>query len=673
MIQLIKNQPIAFHAKEAEVADCGDTSRYCQMVRLNDKMCFQLRQKSCLAQLLCNNDFSIFGTDVLDGAGAFTTQEDYDLWTSDPDTWEWDSYGRMACAFEGHAGSPLQWDIDPYGVSEDCTYILEFTISGHDDDAEISNDILEVSLPDGTLVNVTTNGTYSYASGSGTSFKFTPDINWIGCVDSVTLKCSGTCWDITSAIPEKTGVILSGEGLCKSGLLPVTVTEQTGTLQIGEYYYLTVEISGLTQGSAEFFLGTTSIGTVDENGIFALSGDSNGTEFSFVMDGDFDGCVVELNLYQLSKEYTLKLKNSANDAVLTDLTDRLVYTNDLIEACVLFDEDMLGDLVPSFVNNEICLYLELESPADGDVVTNGTFTVTNSAAITDEWTFELPLLYEAIQGRIDFVGGAGYMYQDISLGGYVQGNDYYVSFDIVCYDHDDPPAFDSFTAVVGAAGDRSGGILVWDSTNFPQEVGHYVYRVTGGTDGDLFAFYFDDSFGANKICIDNLQIRTTACEKELYQSNCLKYMNENEGVKGWNGSKLFTACNEEGESMGFDWSTGFKLQSRLFASIVAPRYTSKEDETYLFSDGTRKRIYADLDKRMDLLIDGVDEFTHDYIRTMLKCDILFIDTDYTLTDRYICLDNDYVPEWDKKGQNSLAEARTEIQKWDNTIFNTNCK
>jgi len=683
MIIPIRNQPITFAAAEGEVAACGDQSGYCQLVRLNDKICFQLRQESCLAQLLCNNDFSIFGTDLLEDSGDFYTSGEYGDWSANPDTWYWDSYGRRACTIEGHAGSPLTWTLDPYAMSAICTYVLRFEISGYVAPEGEGEDVyLTVTLPDGTEQLVITDGAYEFISGTGTSFSFDPGILWSGCLDNITLECAGVCWDFSYPIPEKKPVTLSGSGLCKILDYVTTVTEQTPSLAIGKYYQLYVKIEGATAGSIEFFLGTVSIGTVDENGIFTLSGVSDGTTFSFTMSEFFDGCVAYVEIYLLSKDYTLKLKNSLNDDVVADLTTSLLYgeeikegtRGDLIQVCIPFGEEMSGNIIPRLVNNSLCMYLEIESPTDGDLVTAGDFLLTNSFTLEDEWSFTGTLEYIGIQGHVELSGGTGYMLQDLGPAGFVQGNTYYVAFDILCYDHGDTdPDFDSFTVSLGTDSAGAGGEMVFNSDNFPTAAGHYVYKVVAGATGNYIAFYFTDADGLSRICIDNVQVRDTACEYELYRSNCIKYANEFNDELGWPDSKLVTACNEEGFSFGFDWSTGFKLQSRLYMDITTPRYSSKEDETYLQSNGVRKRVFADSSKILDCRIGAVDELTHDYIRTMFKCDVLFIDNGYTPTNQYIHLEAEYSPNYDSKGLLKLTDCITELQKVDNTIFNTNCR
>lgn len=670
MINFIKRQPIVFEPKDSDTPACMPSERYCQLARLNDKLCFQARQTSCLPQILCNNTFNTFGSDLLLETGDFDSMDEFQNWYAPDDTWEWNSYAHSMCTFEGHAESDAEFAMGLYAMSDDCTYMLTFTVTGLTDREADPDRILTVILPDLTEQVIDTDGTYSFASANGPKVVFRPGANAVICIDDVTLQCSGSCWDVTNA-----GFItFSDSGLCKkAGLLDVTLTEQSPSLIAGKYYQLIVEVTGLTDGQVEFFLGTVSLGVIDDNGIFTLSGISDDDTFSFVMDGDFDGCIREIDLYMLSQDYTLKLKNLATDVTLLDLTTSLVYTNDLIEACIEFDEVTLGAIQAAFVNNQVCMYLEIESPADGDVVINGGLTATNNTSILDDWGLST-LENERVNGMVMLKGGTGYFKQDLTDTAFVQGADYYVSFDIRCLDHGDTdPDFDSFTGSLGANTDGTGGAMIWDSTNFPDKVGHYVYHVTAGTDDNTLAFYFDDSAGLNKICLDNISVRTTACPKELYQSNCITYGNMIEGVPAWEGSKLFTACNEEGESMGFVWDTGFRLVSRLFADIINPTMPTKKEETYLFSDGRLKRVYAELSKKFDLVIHEVDEQTHDCIATMLKCDQLWIDSSDTLTNRYVCLDNEYSPEWDKKGELQIVAARTEITPYENSIFNTNCK
>lgn len=676
MIIPIRNQPITFEPAEGDSFACGDQSTYCQLVRLGDKLCFQLRQSSCLPQLLCNSEFSVVSSDYVAPYGEFTELADFDAFTSDPATWEWDEYGRRACTFDAgvHAGGLISFNVNTYGIGSDCTFVLTFDISEFTPSGEDIGDAdLVVTLPSGETKICTANGSYSFASTVGSSFSFEPGLNGNWCIDNITLKCAGTCWDFDYPIPEKNPITLGESGLCKLLDYVTTVTELASSLTVGKYYQLIVDIRGSTTGSVEFFLGTVSMGVVDENGIFQLSGISDGTQFSFVMSEFFNGCVRSVKLYQLSQDYTLKLKNIADDSVTADLTTSLIYNGDWIEACVLFDELMTSGVFPDLVDNQVCMYLELENPADGNIILNGGFDITNSSSVLDDWELTGTLEFQAVQSQMILNGGTGYLLQNLLGSGFIQGNIYYVAFDIYCLDYGDgQPDFDSFTASLGSTNTGTLGTEIWDSTNFPQSPGHYVYKVVAGSDGNYLAFHFTDVNGLNKVCIDNVQVRTTPCEHERLTSNCIKYANMIEGVEGWLGSKLFTACNDEGVSMGFNWSTGFKLQMRGFADFVTARYPSKEDETYLQSNGIRKRVFADTSKVFDLKIHEVDELAHDCFRTMFKCDHLWIEDGYQLLNEYISLDAEYTPEQDSKGRLKLTEAQVEVQKIDNTLFNTNC-
>lgn len=673
MIIKIPNQPIVFSNPDSETGACGNNQTYCQLVRLNDKVSFQLRQKSCYPDLICNGDFSELGDNLINNGDFYYSESGSGGWQFDPAYWEWDEYGRRLCKID--LSTPLIYEFGSY---PNCLFQFSLSVTG----LTIGNLVVYVNnsilAEQREIFSTAEDGDYtiSYQAIAGDDqFIFLSD-QLDMCLDNVSLRCVASCWTITAGAADdedlQTDILtFQGNGFCKADGQIIRFTEETPSLEAGKYYQTIIRVTGLTQGSLEIFLGTESIGTVTANGVYSLSGISDDDTFSFVMDSDFNGCVMSVENYLLSQDYTLKLKRASDDAVIATLTSSLTYVQEWIEGNILFDEAMLGTIDGYFTDNKVCVYLEIESPDDGEVITNGSFTVTNSQSFTDEWTVDNTVSYNAIQDQFQFKSGNGYLYQDISLGGFNPGDTYYVSFDVLCLDHDTPD-YDSFTGYIGAAGDNTGGVPIWDSTNFPDQVGHYAYKVVGGLDGGNLSFHFDDSTGLNKLCLDNISVRTTPCPKELYQSNCLIYGNEFNGTPAWEESKVFTACNEEDESMGFNWSTGFKLQSRLMAHIVSPRYLAKQDETYVRSDGTIKRVYSDSNKKMDLLIEAVDEFTHDYIRVMLKCDVLFIDTDYSLTNRWMCRDGEYSPEWDKKGLNSLAEARTEIERYDNIIFNTNC-
>src|SRR5678815_1670408 len=232
MIIPIRNQPITFAPIESDTPGCGDDSRYCQLVRLNDRLCFQLKQSSCLPQILCNSDFSEFGTDLIAPLGDFDSPDDVDpigdsYWSYDGSTWTYDTYGKRMCTIESHAGNALEFFIGGYGMNEDCTYVFAFEVSGYEaPEGDVSDQELIITLPDGTTQNVTANGAYSFSTDSGTSFLFTPGLNWNGCIDNTSLMCGGTCWEISPMA----NVNLGGTGICKTGITATTVTQSPGTL-----------------------------------------------------------------------------------------------------------------------------------------------------------------------------------------------------------------------------------------------------------------------------------------------------------------------------------------------------------------------------------------------------------------------------------------------------------
>lgn len=656
MIVSIPNQPIVFAEKDTESGACAVDEATCQIVYQHDKICFQHRQSSCLPQMLCSPTFDSLGPELVTDGDFYTNPYGQGGWDFIEEDWTWSIGTRRMCinAEGGKTEAAYNLTLDP-----DCTALrVAFTVFG-------LVDTLEVRLPDGTVNEITVDGVYEYIviAPFVPAVYFTPGPGTEGCIDDFSVRCISECWTI--GIDEEVinnGLTFSFPGICKEAGVEITFTETPGTLTSGFYYQVWADIGAVTGGSIEVFLGGVSIGVLDEEGVFPLYGTSGGTEFSFTMSADFVGCINSFTVYQLANDYLMTLY-TLNDNEL--VTVPLTYTRDLIEACMEITPSFLSSFAEFQDAKRNCWKLIIESPDDGELVTNGEMILAQDESLSDFYAIQDDDNFniDGVQSQAAYSGGDGYLSQE--LAGLSDGGTYYVSFDVVCMSGE--IAFDSFAMTLGSASDNTGGTQVFGMDNYPQEIGHYVYKVEAGSDGNFISMYFTDDYGLTGMCIRNLSVRTTPCEKEIKESNCIFY-----SVTQAEGTKLITACNEEAESMGFDWTTGFKIHGRVPATIVGPRYASPEDDTYLFSDSRRKRVFMRSEKTFDLLILKVGELTHDWIRAALKCDVLFIETDYPLLNRYVCLDNEYVPQWERKAMPSTAEASVEIQRFDNTIFNTNC-
>lgn len=656
MIVSIPNQPIVFAEKDTEAGACAVDENTCQIVYQHDKICFQHRQSSCLPQLLCSPSFDSLGPELVTDGDFYTNPYGQGGWDFVEEDWVWTIGTKRMCVSTegGRSEAVYNLTLDP-----DCVALrVTFTIS------ELVDNLL-VTLPDGTVQNITVEGVYEYIliGPFVPVVKFTPEPTTEACIDDFSVRCISECWVIEpQSETSDMGLTFAFPGICKTDGVGILFTETPGTLTTGKYYQVWADIGSVTAGTVEVFLGGVSIGVLDEEGVYPLYGTSGGTQFSFLMSADFVGCINSFTVYQLTNEFVLTLFTQ-NDNGLVEIP--LNYTRDLLEACIEVTPAFIATFPDFQDTKKNCWKLVLESPDDGELVTNGAMTLAQDEALTDFYLVQDDdnFAIDGVQGAAEYQGGDGYLSQQLT--GLVAGNDYYVAFDIVCLRGE--VVFDSFAITLGSDSGNTGGTQVFTMDNYPQVIGSYVFKVTAGNDGDYISLYFTDDYGLASMCIRNLSVRTTPCPKETKESNCINY-----SLIQAAGTKLITACNEEAESMGFDWTTGFKIHGRVPATIVGPRYASPEDDTYLFSDSRRKRVFMRSEKTFDLLIGKVGELTHDWIRAALKCDVLFIESDYPLLNRYVCLDNEYVPQWERKSMPSTAEASVEIQRFDNTIFNTNC-
>lgn len=126
----------------------------------------------------------------------------------------------------------------------------------------------------------------------------------------------------------------------------------------------------------------------------------------------------------------------------------------------------------------------------------------------------------------------------------------------------------------------------------------------------------------------------------------------------------------DGESLGFHFGDNgdfFILTQRFRTLYMNPVYPI-EGEDYELSSGTIQRIFAKGGKQYELEFDYMDEYGHDTMSVMIKCDIFELDgVEYQVPFK------DYEPQWAERGRRNLAKSTIEIQKRiEGILFNRNC-
>ena len=152
----------------------------------------------------------------------------------------------------------------------------------------------------------------------------------------------------------------------------------------------------------------------------------------------------------------------------------------------------------------------------------------------------------------------------------------------------------------------------------------------------------------------------------VFTSNCLKVMSDVSGTKLVEGfADLINTYPLPSRSLGFGFNTQFWLRARLPIQFSNPHSPTKT-ENYLYSNGNKKKIYAQVGKAWDLTFLEVDENMHDTIANIINCDHFKIEG-----VEYISEEKEYSPNWNFKSQLSIADSKIEVQKIDGTRFNTN--
>lgn len=117
----------------------------------------------------------------------------------------------------------------------------------------------------------------------------------------------------------------------------------------------------------------------------------------------------------------------------------------------------------------------------------------------------------------------------------------------------------------------------------------------------------------------------------------------------------------------FNGKTTFQLVQRLRVLQFNPIYPAVSEE-YLFSNGARRRSFAQSSKIRTAWFDYVDELTHDIIRIQVLSDTFKINN-----NEFFCVAEDYEPEWGQNGKYNLAQSRVNlIDVNEPTLYNKSC-
>ena len=439
-----------------------------------------------------------------------------------------------------------------------------------------------------------------------------------------------------------------------------------GSLIAGNYVVVSFTVTGMSDGTIDVHVGeTAATETITENGIytFYVFPVLDDTLLLFEFSADCDGSISNISSFKL-------LSDTEVTAYLIDSSGAIAYT--MITVIALTDgnmEDRIVFTIPTFTLAEGCYTIQVVDPCavalatlterfvDYDFQDAGAWTVaTNSGtAIVSADHFK------TVTGATTPTRATAIQAFNIPQGQrlYVE---MYINMNVSSYDDVVAGIFieDGGDTIELMRIENTGYAIVrriWEA-GYPPE---YL---------NMGAFIEDSSgnVGVNNW-LTTVSLKTALASEVdgIFESNCIKIAADVSGTQYVKGTADEVATYPlPNKSLGFLFHRdAFWLQARLALQFSNPHSPIKT-ENYLYSSGRKKKAYSQVGKAWDLTFHAVDENMHDTIANIINCDVFTINGNEYITD-----EKEYTANYGPKGVDPVGESTIEVQKIENTRFNTN--
>lgn len=465
--------------------------------------------------------------------------------------------------------------------------------------------------------------------------------------------------------PESTGSAFEDGKFCH---VPGTSDDLTQAITgavfgVGQYYRITLTVSGMSAGSIILYLTGVLFGeTITENGTYSFYGTASGgtNELIIRADADFDGCVSYVSMHKLLTS--------------TDITITLYQDGSVAPTQPTFTPEFDKDFITyswTWPNMDAgCYTIKIFDPCDNvfgsNVVPDPTFLTPGG------WTHVNEAGDDITMQNVTIASGAISLTVDIStrvikesygktINGLTNGN-YKLTFT---------------TGLLNPNLKHGGGNVlnfILGATNYavgipallPNSTYSFITAITGltGTADPVKVVLsrIDEGFCTGGETIEILELGYYPVLFASKESNCIRFYRH----ASESGTKLIDAtCETDTENLGFYWNGTFKLRQRLEFTRYAPSYPT-DGSSYIFSSGRKQITAAQREKFYDVLIEDVTDVEHSALSTQIICKTMTIDG-----VEYFVDPADYKPDWDKKKAYPLAEIRILMMKQGTVIFNKN--
>lgn len=597
------------------------------------------------------------------------------------------SVRRIAATWQfGNETDPAGWVMNTNGNPENDTAAVSLTCPGVV--APLTTYTLVIEILDGvgdfsawvggtnTSHDVLPGGPYTFTktvtSGAGTDISIIQSsLTTNTIIESVSLiEVDGECWDYSDDF-----VAISG-GLCHT---PGTVgtVENSAVISSGVYYQLKFTISGRTAGSIGGILAGLQMQVLpyDTNGTFVAYKFTTATgTLQFVTSSDFDGCISDVELFELKTDFLCKLYDTT-DTLVANLESFLTYNDDF----VTLNAAMSGDKgIKDLSNNPLpygCYYVRVDDQCElqyEELVKDGDFGTAVGLYTNSVWSYNTPgggagSSIQTVGSQLVFTRGTdGFSSLTQSVWNQTFGynnlqheptiasgtHNYRVRFDIIANSDTTNQAVvveiaGVFNNTKKTVGSHTFDLLNVDPTAFvPYYVDIYI---------KVGAYYTTSATGT--ITIDNLSIRRIEPYDATYISELIKYGESFECTSLIQG---YADANQMGFMFYSNGVEVFKLQQRIYVRAINPSYPEDTDD-YLFSEGTQQRNFSQSKKSFLVITDALPEWTHDCLRLQRGLQYFRIGDDVNSMEEFISVPGDYTPEWLKNGDSNVGPVRFDVQ------------
>ncbi len=438
------------------------------------------------------------------------------------------------------------------------------------------------------------------------------------------------------------------------------------SLIAGNYVVVTLTVTDMSNGTIDVHVGeTAATKTITENGIytFYVFPVLDDTLLLFEFSADCDGSISNISSFKL-------LSDTEVTAYLIDSTGAVAYTMTTVIALTSGNmEDRIVFSIPTFTLDEGCYTIQVADPCTTALTTLTERFVDYDFEDAGEWTVATNSGTAFIAGDVfQTVTGATTPTRATATQAFniPQNNRLYVELSVAM-----SGGGGATSAEVGIFIEDGGNIIDLLRVPWPGGMIRRIYEAGYPPEYLNMGAFIEDPSGdvgvSNIMTTVSLKTALASDVDGIFESNCVKIASDVSGTQYVKGEADEVATYPlPNKSLGFLFHRdAFWLQARLALQFSNPHSPIKT-ENYLYSNGRKKKAYSQVGKAWDLTFHAVDENMHDTIANIINCDVFTINGNEYITD-----EKEYTANYGPKGVDPVGESTIEVQKIENTRFNTN--